>query len=120
MRRILAIPLLLLFMLPIALPFFSASAAEASVPVCCRRNGKHHCMMMLSSGHSNTTLIGDRCPYSPTEPAMLIPASFAPSISASVFAGLTRHPSAAPQVEAQQRISFDRSRQKRGPPEKIA
>lgn len=120
MRRVLAIPLLILFMLPIALPFFSAGEAEASVPVCCRRNGKHHCMMMQSSRHSKTSMIGEHCPYSAAQPAMLIPASFAPSTSASVFAGLTQHPSVAPQAEAQQRVSFDRTRQKRGPPEQTA
>jgi len=119
-RRVLAIPLLILFILPVALPFFSAGEAEASVPVCCRRSGKHHCMMMLSSRNSKTSMIGERCPYSALQPAMLILVSFAPSTSASVFAGLARHPSVAPQAEAQQRISFDRSRQKRGPPEQTA
>lgn len=120
MRRAFAIPLLLFFMLPIALPFFSVNAASASVPVCCRRNGKHHCMMMLTSRHSKTSQIDERCPYSAVQPAMIVPASYAPSTSASVFAELTQHPSVAPQAEAQQRISFDRSRQKRGPPEQAA
>lgn len=117
----LAIPLLILFMLPFALPFLGASAEAASVPACCRRNGKHHCMMKLdATRRSSTSIVGEPCPYSSQQPAILVPPSFAPSTSASVFAGITRHPAAAPQAEAQQRISFDRSRQKRGPPALIA
>jgi hypothetical protein len=120
-RRMLAIPLLIVFMLPFTLPLFGANAAQAEVPACCRRNGKHHCMMRLddSQGTSMRT-IGEKCPYSVAPPAILVLPSFAPSISASIFAGVMRHPAAAPQTEAQQRISFDRSRQKRGPPAQTA
>lgn len=122
-RRLLAISLLILFGLPFALPLFGARAAEAELPLCCRRNGKHHCAMMGSidpeRGPSMRT-VADKCPYSIAPPAILVLPSFTPPTAASVFAGITRHPAIAAQSEAQRRISFDRARQKRGPPSRIA
>jgi hypothetical protein len=118
-RRLLAISLLALFALPFALPLFGANAAEAELPVCCRRNGKHHCEMMremAAQQGSSMSTVGERCPYSFAPPAIVVPAVYAPSASASIFAGIVRHPAAAAQTEAQFRISFDRARQKRGPP----
>jgi len=120
-RRILAISLLILFALPFTLPLFGADAAAASVPACCRRNGKHHCVMSLNSSRtSSVPTLWQRCPYSFKPPAVLVLPSFTPSPSASIFAGVMRHPAAAAQVAARQRVSFDRSRQKRGPPAFIA
>lgn len=117
----LAIPLLMLFMLPFALPFLGASAAEANVPVCCRRNGKHHCMMYMEwSQRRSFTTIRPKCPYSVAPPAITVTPSFTPAAAASVFAGVIRHPAVAPQVDAWRRVSFDRTRQKRGPPEQTS
>lgn len=110
----LAISLLMLFMLPFAMPLFGATADQASVPVCCRRSGKHHCMMASHSTQSR--VIGTECPYHILPPAVMVVPTFAPSTAASIFAGVLRHPVVTPQVEARQRVSFDRSRQKRGPP----
>ena len=116
-RRMLAISLLILFALPLTLPVFGADAAGTSVPACCRRNGKHHCMMSLnSSRNSSVPTLWQKCPSPVTPPAVSVLPSFTPSPSASIFAGVRRHPAAAAQVEARQRVSFDRSRQKRGPP----
>jgi hypothetical protein len=121
-RRLLAISLLMLFGLPFALPFFGEKAAEASLPVCCRRDGKHRCAMatMDPSQGSSMRTIGEKCPYSIAPPAILVLPTFTPSIAASVFAGITQHPAVAAQAEAQRRVSFDRTRQKRGPPTEIA
>jgi hypothetical protein len=120
-RRLLAISLLMLFGLPFAAPLFGANAAEANLPICCRRDGKHHCAMMSmdeSTGRALRT-VGEKCPYSVAPPAILVLPSYTPSTAQSVFAGVIRHPTSAPQVEAQRRISFDRARQKRGPPAQI-
>jgi hypothetical protein len=120
-RRLLAISLLLLFMVPCVLPLFGANAAEAALPACCRRNGKHHCMMdMAWSQERSFHTVREKCPYSVAPPAILVLPSYTPSAAASIFAGIRRHPSVAAQTEAQYRISFDRSRQKRGPPIQIA
>lgn len=121
MRRLLAISLLLLFTTPFVLPLFGTSAVEATIPACCRRNGKHHCMMYMAWMQERTFhTVREKCPYSIAPPAILVLRSFTPSAAASVFAGITRHPALFPQTEAQFRISFDRSRQKRGPPAQIA
>jgi hypothetical protein len=121
-RRLLAISLLMLFGLPFALSLLGANAAEASVPICCRRDGKHHCAMAMmdSSQSSSMRTVGEKCPYSIVPPAVVVLPSFTPSTPAAVFAGIARHPAIAPQVDAQRRISFDRTRQKRGPPTQIA
>lgn len=119
MRQFLAISLLMLFALPFATPLFGVNAAEAELPACCRRTGKHHCEMkvvMAGQQGSLITTVGEKCPYSVAPPAILAAAVYAPSASGSIFAGVARHPAVAAQVEAQLRISFDRARQKRGPP----
>lgn len=108
----------MLFGLPFALPLFGANAAEAQLPVCCRRNGKHHCEMAREVAPRKVSLgtVGEKCPYSIAPPATVVLPPYAPPASASIFAGIARHPAVAAQVEAQFRISFDRARQKRGPP----
>ncbi len=120
MRRILAISLLLLLGLPLVAPLFADGAAEASVPACCRRDGKHHCMMMQMESQSGDGVrlaaVRERCPYCPTVPVT-------PHLDFAMDAGETTicsavvsHPCGVAQTEARLRISFDRSRQKRGPP----
>jgi len=116
-RRLVAISLLMLFVFPFVLPLFGTSAMDATLPACCRRTGKHHCMIFMAwSQNRSFRTIREKCPYSIAPPAVLVLRSFTPSTAASVFAGVTRHPACAPQVEAQLRVSFDRTRQKRGPP----
>lgn len=120
-RRLLASSLLALFLFPFIVPMFGAKAAEDAIPVCCRRNGKHHCIMAaimaMEDAHGRSVqTIADKCPFSVAPPAILVLPSFTPTAAASVFAGIRRHPSVSPQTEARLRVSFDRSRQKRGPP----
>lgn len=118
MRRFLAISLLFLFGLPLVAPLFGDSVAEASLPACCRRDGKHHCELMSTGGSDSrgAGAVHEKCPYTPAAPAVLVLPSFTPSTAASIFSGITQHPATVAQTEAQLRISFDRSRQKRGPP----
>jgi hypothetical protein len=118
MRRALAISLLFLFAMPFLSPILSASAAESSVPMCCRKGGRHQCGLMGSDTIQNAGIhrIGEKCPCAPATLSILLLPSFAPSTAASIFAGITRHPASSPQTDAQLRISFDRTRQKRGPP----
>jgi hypothetical protein len=117
-RRALAISLMLLFSLPLVTPLFG-SAAEAVIPLCCRRGGKHHCAMPSETTQDSgfgARAVREKCPYMPAGPAVLVLPSFTPSTAASIYAGITRHPAVSPQTYAQLRISFDRARQKRGPP----
>ena len=119
MRRLLASALVLAFFSPLVAPAFTASINEADLPACCRRNGKHHCMMyaMMMGQIPGHPVFAEKCPYAPFAHLAIL-----------LFHGYPRHqpPAAAArravlaarirQAEAGYRISFFRSRQKRGPP----
>jgi hypothetical protein len=111
---------MVVFGLPLALPLFSAQAAEQNLPACCRRDGRHHCSMPKDGSQPNISIVGEKCPVAPASPAFLLHFSFTPGTAAAIFAGITCHPAISPQTEAQFRVSFDRARQKRGPPAFIA
>jgi hypothetical protein len=63
--------------------------------------------------------VAEKCPHRPHSTGAYTPQHVTPSIANAVFAGLVRHPAVAPQTDANYRISYDRSRQKRGPPSLI-
>jgi hypothetical protein len=122
-RRFVSISLLLLLTLPLVSPLFAASMAEANVPVCCRRHGKHHCTMTAVAQQSSSTsskvktaAVRERCPYNPSSSAAVNLVFVTDPIQQAIFAGIVSHPACHAQTEACFRISFDRSRQKRGPP----
>jgi len=121
-RRALAISLMLFFSLPLVSSLFGPSLAEAAAPACCRREGRHHCEMAVQdvTQSSGAHAVREKCPYTPAAPSVLLVPSFAPSTAAAVFAGVMRHPAVSPQTNAQRRVSFDRARQKRGPPVLLA
>ena len=80
---------MLVFISPLVLPLFAATAdPEASLPACCRSHGKHHCammhwMLMASSGPSFTA---PPCPLYPTAaaPVRIVNAFFSASPPPSV------------------------------------
>jgi hypothetical protein len=118
MRRMMALAVALLIGLPLIAPLLPFNAAT-SVPLCCRRNGQHHCMgAMLPSAATDQgpAMVAPKCPRFPM--ASVLPQSLAlvtlDANSASV--DLFVRPAALPQTEARYRIAFARSRQKRGPP----
>ncbi|MGB6132089.1 MAG: hypothetical protein WCC14_10470 [Acidobacteriaceae bacterium] len=120
MRRILAALLVLVFSGPLIAPIFTGTVDEAALPACCRRNGKHHCMMyfMMTGQIPGHPVVAEKCPYSPfASLAIMLPHAFvshtrtATVRHAAVLAATVR------QAEAGYRISFHRSRQKRGPPQ---
>lgn len=126
MRRLLSISLLLLLTLPIVSPLFAATASEASIPACCRRNGKHHCDMGTAMATANpqssgnpaiqSTTLREKCPYLLTvqAPAHLL---FTPDqVQPVLHTGLLSHQAVHAQTIALLQISFDRSHHKRGPP----
>jgi hypothetical protein len=117
-RRALAISLLLFFSFSLISPLLDSDAVEASLPACCRRAGKHHCTVSNAASEQSRGIgiVAEKCPYSPGAPAVTHLSVFAPPAGDAVFAGLVRHPAIHAQTAAQYRISFDRSRQKRGPP----
>jgi hypothetical protein len=110
-----------LFTWLLILPVF-LSSKNLTVPACCRKDGKHHCMMhpaqVYDSGPSVSS-ITTKCPCCPHFTLASGMHSFAASTAEAVYSGLIRHPAVTPQTEANYRVSYDRSRQKRGPPSLI-
>jgi len=106
-----------LLVLPLVLP-----SSESMLPECCRRNGKHHCMMGTTESTNSSsalTAIQAKCPYSPVTGVSTQARAGTITTAAAIFAGLVQHPAVSPQVEASYRISYDRARQKRGPPSSL-
>ncbi len=123
MRKLLSILLLAIFALPLLSPLLALGTdSEAGVPICCRRNGAHHCLMNMggngvqSSDHAHLSAPVAQCPYRPG----IVPSPhlnlLSPMTSAAIFAALVSHPSGSPQTASRRRIARDRSRLKRGPP----
>jgi hypothetical protein len=118
--RATAILLLVVFWAGVALPLFSASS-DTSVPECCRRTGKHHCMMtdtMPMTDGIGLRAVPRKCPLCPTGSTVARhPYEFAtlPG-SRQIGAWLFSQPQAKAQTEARYRIAYSRARQKRGPP----
>lgn len=119
MARGTATLLLLMFVLLPLTPLL-AGGADASVPACCRRDGKHHCMKGMAqvpAQHKHLTSGGMKCP---TFPKLFgtssLSTNFIPAGSQSYYAAIVSHPSIHAQVETSYRICWSRSQQKRGPP----
>jgi|ERR1700722_16798159 hypothetical protein len=120
MRRALASLLLALFSFPLIAPILRADD-DSSLPSCCRRNGKHHCSTDLASGDTASgpalKAIHPRCSNYPSTIAIPRGSSVAfLKNSPSIGAFLVSYPSVEARSEIQYRVSFSRSRQKRGPP----
>jgi hypothetical protein len=91
MRRAIAISLMMLFSWTLIAPFF-APDVQASLPACCRKNGKHHCAMrimgLLAGNQRGFTTVAEKCPRCPLNAARQIhlnikqnlPAHFIPSL----------------------------------------
>jgi len=127
MWRSVAILLLLIICSFLSAPLFAASSdLYGNLPACCRKNGKHHCIMRMSMerilsdqpGHHLSAPF-EKCPLFPetTPPASIQTHSLMLVAGRIVDVGLRYQLSCTSQAEAQYRISFDRSHQKRGPPE---
>lgn len=94
---------------------------QGNVPACCRRDGKHHCMMQMTpASHSGTTISSplEKCPFFPK--GILFGTTriqlSTPSSEAIFYAAIQSRPAIFVQTLARYRISHDRSRLKRGPP----
>jgi hypothetical protein len=74
---------------------------------------------MVAPGGSGAVLVGERCPNFPVTTAPAHGLQLAVWREQSQFADVVAHPTARPQTEARYRVSFGRSRQKRGPPSSI-
>lgn len=121
-RRLLSIVLFAATVLPAVAPVLLAgSVAASSLPMCCRRNGAHHCagMMAMAQLTRDETMARApqmKCPFQQRSLGAVHLSGYAMVASAVETSGVLRAPSAAAQAECLWRIAFDRARQKRGPP----
>jgi hypothetical protein len=118
MRRALASLLLALFSFPLIFPVLRADA-DPNLPSCCRREGKHRCSMESASTETASGLHGIQPKCSNYPSAIAIPGNWSVAYvrnAPSICASLLIYPSAQARTETQYRVSFSRSRQKRGPP----
>ena len=115
-RRFLSIMMLLLSAFPLVAPALGQTAPQAHVLLCCRMMGAHHCMTVT---YTQVPVVHPHCPAlqgasSPAHTAAwIISTAHETSVANTIEALKVR------QVEAGYRISFYRSRQKRGPPASV-
>ncbi len=106
---------------PVA-PAFANPARVAQLPICCRAQGKHKCAMREGTAHASGTapaiypVCGQFALLQPVSSTAANSSVFLPKASRLFFAAISSHPVIQEQTEARYRISFARSRQKRGPP----
>jgi hypothetical protein len=122
MRRVTTIALLLQILLATSVLFLAPDGQE-NLPPCCRRDGKHHCMMMNrvsgnSAGGAVVKAAVVKCPLFPR--GAIVPGSeryLVPTASQGPYYTVVTYPSIWAQVEGFHGISWSRSNHKRGPPE---
>jgi hypothetical protein len=129
-RRLLSILLFWATLFPLIAPALTTGAlGQSTLPACCRRGGQHHCEMspevraLLLHEDNGSTRIGakpEQCPYRQRSLAATHLQTVASGAATTHAAFALHEPSPAAQVECLRRISFDRSRQKRGPPSLLA
>jgi hypothetical protein len=123
MRRLIALSLTMMFSWTLIAPIFGPGA-DANLPPCCRRNGKHHCMMrrmgQLSGNRKGFTSVSEKCPCQPASTCAVSSPVFKPEAGKPFYTQVARRPAPAPRTEDFRCISFLRSHPKRGPPSPLA
>lgn len=121
-RRTLAALLLVLFSLPLIAPALASSSADAGLPACCRRDGKHHCADgMALAVPSKYAVASEKCCFPVLPQALLmLPHAFTADAVSSAALPLSTPEAVAREAESARRISRERSRHKRGPPALLA
>jgi hypothetical protein len=99
---------------PVAPALFADDSSN--LPACCRRLGAHHCAIQLPAGPAYKGV----CSQYGHSPAVLAQPEYAKAAvlkaSRGILAAFASRPAAAEQNRPFYRLSFSRSRQKRGPP----
>jgi hypothetical protein len=125
MRRLSALLLLALFSLSLIGAAVSQPDEDAGTPACCRRLGKHHCAMKARQtqkpGGISVRTIGEKCPYSGWSATLTLHSHTTDiPVAQAFYANVVSHPTPQIQNEVRRRVSFHRSRQKRGPPARLS
>jgi hypothetical protein len=125
-RRILALSLLLLFSFPLVSPLFALSTnSDANLPVCCRRNGAHHCQMKLqrsntSADQTTVTTISTKCPFYPGSAILVRHNDARLHAGTRLLAESVNHTTVKAATYAHVQIALDTAWQKRGPPARLS
>jgi len=127
MRRALALFLLAVLSFPLIAAGLYPSA-DAQLPACCRRDGRHHCAMSDESERMAQPSSGPavranqpKCPYYPAATSI----TGDPNVailrdSPAILYSLVHQAPALVHAAPRYRIPFSRTRQKRGPPAPLA
>jgi hypothetical protein len=119
MRRTIALTVLTIISWMLIAPLF-APGAEASLPPCCRRHGKHHCMMRRmerpGSKQNGLATASEKCPCAPAATGAVYSRCYKPEAGKQIQAAAVGPAARAPETDALHRISFLHSHPKRGPP----
>jgi hypothetical protein len=110
--------MLVLFSFLLAAPVLLADA-DSNLPACCRRLGLHRCALVttLAAPVSGPSVQAATCSSFPGARAVPVQAKAGVhKASQGVVSSLAAHATEREQTEARYRVSFNRSRQKRGPP----
>jgi hypothetical protein len=123
LRRLISIVLLAVLGLPFASSLFALTPkSEANLPACCRRNGKHHCMMSMAererlSEKPQFSPVPERCPYAPAVVAVgWKPHALVLSLAALGCVAWRTQSMACGKDESHVCTRFRRSHRLRGPP----
>jgi len=118
MRRAIALFLMLIFSSMLMAPLF-ASDPEVNLPPCCRRHGKHHCMMQGmqdSDGGRGLAAVREKCPCFPAAIVASHSMQFQPESGRHFLAAAHHATLGVPPAQPGARSAFSRSNPKRGPP----
>ncbi len=100
------------------------ASTDSDVPACCRKDGKHKCAMseMGDDNAGPAMRSSTQCPMFPshTTAAQACSVVGAPVPLHHSEIHITSFLKSAQQAEAQYRLSFSRTRQKRGPPSQFS
>ena len=123
MRRTIALALTVIFSLTLIVPAFG-SGADPNLPACCRRNGKHHCMMrgmgQFGSDQKGFTSVSEKCPCPPASTCAVHSPVFKPEAGRPFRSRVLYHPGPASRTDALRNIAFLLIHPKRGPPSPLA
>jgi hypothetical protein len=119
MRRILHSVLVLFLAAGLVAPLSTDGAAAAQTPICCLRNGEHHCLGMamaagsLPAGFSKAS---EKCPYAPLALAAMYGPKLAPPLAATALLAPPRTTAITPGTQTTATSFQTRTQSERGPP----
>jgi len=109
------------FGLPVAAPLFALGVdSDALLPVCCRRSGAHHCMLIALDAGTRVSAPGMKCPLYPKMVAPVRRGDAALGGVAVMFGGAVGRSAVKAGTAADVRMAVQRTEPMRGPPAILA